>query len=295
MKDKLCIVVMGPTAVGKTDYACALAKHYNTSIISADSRQCYKELNAGVSKPGIDQLQEVIHYFINSHSIQENVNANVFEEYALEKIQKVFEQNDVAVMVGGTGLYIKAFCDGLDPIPVVDPEIRNKLLTSYNEYGIAWLQQELHHIDPMYYANGELKNPHRMLRALEVRISTGRSVSDYHSREKKQRSFSIKKIGLTLPREDLYIRIDKRVDCMIETGLLEEAVSLYPYHALNALQTVGYRELFEHLDKKISLEEAIKKIKTNTHRYAKRQMTWFRKDEEIQWLDARSEFKPHSQ
>lgn len=295
MKEKVCFVLVGPTAVGKTDHACRLADQLNTLIISADSRQCYKELDTGVSKPNEQQLRQIPHFFINSHSIHDNVNANVFEGYALQKVEEIFVQHDVAVMVGGTGLYIKAFCEGLDIIPFVDPEVRQRLSVAYNELGIVWLKEEIQKTDALFYAKGEMGNPQRMLRALEVKISSGKSVLEYHTAIKSPRSFSIRKIGLTLPRKELNTRIDMRVDMMMRNGLPEEAAVLYPYRSLNALQTVGYREMYEHLDGKISLDEAVNRIKINTHRYAKRQMTWFKKDPDIQWIDAVSELKSYRQ
>ena len=280
---KTCIVICGPTAVGKTSIALAIAKHFSTEIISADSRQCFKELNIGVAKPAATELKEVHHYFINSHSIQDTVSAADFEIYALNAIENIFSKNDVAVMVGGTGLYIKVFCEGMDEIPAVDSEIRNKIIDKYNSNGIEWLKQEIKNRDKEYFLKGEIENPQRMMRALEVKLSAGRSIISFQSKKKKQRDFDIIMIGLELPREKLYDQINGRVDVMMETGLLSEARNFIAYKNLNALQTVGYRELFDHFENKYSLERAVELIKQNTRHYAKRQLTWFKKDLSVQW------------
>ena len=287
-KNKTCLVIAGPTAVGKTPVAVALAQHFNTEIISADSRQCYKELNIGVAKPSPEQLQQVKHWFINSHSIQDEVNAGVFEEYALKKADEIFEKNKVAVMVGGTGLYIKAFCEGMDEVPVIDPSIRQEIISNFKNNGLAWLQNEVEKIDPIYFSKGETKNPQRMMRALEVKLSTGKSIIEFRSHEKKERGFNIIKIGLELPKEQLHQNINKRVDEMVDNGLLDEVKSLTSFKHLNALQTVGYKELFDHLEGNVSLDNAIEQIKINTRQYAKRQMTWFKKDKDVKWILATS-------
>lgn len=277
MNHKTCIIISGPTAVGKTDYGIELAQKYHTQIISADSRQCYKELNIGVAKPSAGQLKSIQHYFINSHSIHEDVNVKVFEQYALDAIQKIFETNDVAIMVGGTGLYIKAFCEGIDEVPLVNEKIRNEINEAYKKNGIEWLQKEIQKQDPLYFTSGEIQNPQRMIRALEVKLSTGNSILDFHSGKKVKRDFEIKKINLELPRNELYERINKRVDDMMNSGLLKEAENLFPYKHLNALQTVGYKELFDFMEGKVSLDKAIDDIKKNTRHFAKRQITWFKK------------------
>jgi len=282
---RTCIVIVGPTAVGKTPFAIEIARHFKTGIISADSRQCYTELNIGVAKPSQRQLREVRHYFINSHSIHEDVNAKVFEAYALQCIEEIFSNHNVAVMSGGTGLYIKAFCEGLDEIPTINTGIRNEIIASYKANGIGWLQNKIRQHDPQFFAAGEILNPQRLMRALEVKLSTGRSFLDFHTRQKIERNFSIIKLGLHLPAKELYAHIDRRVDDMMREGLADEARHLYSFKNLNALQTVGYKELFDHFDGKISLEEAVEQIKTNTRHFAKRQMTWFRRDKEIRWLD----------
>ena len=281
---KICIVIAGPTAVGKTTLAIQLAQQFNTQIISADSRQCFKELNIGVAKPSPEQLQLVKHYFINSHSVTEDINAVVFEQYALKKINEIFTKHDIAVMVGGTGLYIKAFCNGIDEVPVVDMTIRKKIISEYELLGLEWLQQEVQKNDPAYFTKGEIKNPQRLMRALEVKLSSGKSILDFQTQQKKQRNFNIIKIGLELPKEELYKNINRRVDEMIEKGLPEEVKQLQQYKNLNALQTVGYRELFDYEDGILTMEKAVEQIKLNTRHYAKRQMTWFKKDMEMKWV-----------
>jgi tRNA dimethylallyltransferase len=285
VREPTIIIIVGPTAVGKTAAAIRLAKQEHTKIISADSRQCYRELNIGVAKPSEEELASVPHYFINSHSVHEEVNAAIFEELALQWTADILSETPTAVMVGGTGLYIKAFTDGLDEIPAVDPTIRRHLQLQYELNGMGWLQQEVNLHDPTFYAEGERQNPQRLLRALEVRLSTGRSILSFRSATNRQRSFQIRKIGMDLPREELHRRIYDRVDHMIDQGLVEEVKGLLSYRRHNALQTVGYKEIFEYLDGFCSLDEAIMNIKTNTRRYAKRQLTWFRKDPSIQWTD----------
>ncbi len=288
---KTCIIIAGPTASGKTALAIKLAQYFSTQIISADSRQCYKELNIGVAKPSAGELSLVHHYFINSISVTENNTAAGYEKYALNSVQKIFEQNDIAVMVGGTGLYIKAFCEGLDDIPQTDEGIRKTIVTNYNNGGIEWLQAQVKKQDPDYFIQGEIFNPQRMMRALEVKISTGQSITRFQRGQKKQRDFNIIKFGLELPRPVLYGRINKRVDDMISQGLEEEVKNLIAFKDLNALQTVGYRELFDFFDGFISRDKAIDLIKQNTRHYAKRQLTWFKKDDAIKWIDMQDENK----
>jgi tRNA dimethylallyltransferase len=281
---KSCIVIVGPTAVGKTAIAIDIARHFQTKIISADSRQCFKEMTIGVAKPSSEELQQVHHYFINSHSIHDEVNAAVFEQYALQAAQEIFQQHDHAVVTGGTGLYVKAFCEGLDDMPPVSPAIRQQITEQYEQQGLAWLQQQVQLHDPLYYATGEIQNPQRLIRALEVKQATGQSIREFQQGKKTTRDFRIIKIGLELPKPELHARIHARVDAMIQQGLVQEVESLLPYRHLNALQTVGYSEIFDYLDGKITLETAIDQIKTNTRQYAKRQMTWFRRDDSITWF-----------
>jgi len=279
------IIIVGPTAVGKTAAAIRLARHLQTSIISADSRQCYRELNIGVAKPSPAELEAVPHYFINSHSVADEVSAATFEHLALQWTAEVFRQSPAVVMVGGTGLYIRAFTDGLDTIPPVDQSIRSHIRLRYEEHGLPWLQTEIEKYDPAFYAAGEILNPPRLMRALEVRLSTGQSILSFQSREPRQRPFRIITIGLQLSREQLNQRIDTRVDDMMEAGLLEEVKGLLPYRSQNALQTVGYKELFHFLDNKTTLESAVAAIKTNTRQYAKRQLTWFHRDLSVRWTE----------
>lgn len=281
--NKTCIIISGPTAVGKTSAAIQVARHFKTEIISADSRQCYKELNIGVAKPSAEELAAVKHHFINSHSIHEEVHAAGFEQYALQAADKIFQHHDIAVMTGGTGLYIKAFCEGIDEMPPVLPGVREKIVEEFEKSGLAWLQQQVKEQDPLYYSTGEIQNPQRLMRALEVVQSTGKSIRHFQQGKKIQRPFHIIKTALELPKEELHRNINHRVDQMMEQGLLDEVRSLMPWRHLNALQTVGYTELFDYLDGKYTVEDAVELIKKNTRQYAKRQMTWFRRDKEITW------------
>ena len=280
------IVIVGPTAVGKTAFALAVANHFNTAIISADSRQCYQELSIGVAKPSATELAAAKHYFIGSHSINEEVNAGVFEKYALDAAAQIFKTNTVAVMVGGTGLYIKSFCEGIDAMPSIDLAMRNSIIADYEKNGLAWLQQEVQKNDPVYWnQTAEQNNPQRLMRALEMVRATGKSITHFQSAQKVTRPFNILKIGLSMPREILNPRINSRVDTMMEEGLLQEVTSLLPNAQVNALQTVGYQEIFAHLRGEITLEDAVAQIKQHTRQYAKRQMTWFTKDSLINWLE----------
>lgn len=284
MFSKTCIVISGPTAAGKTMLSLQLAEYFNTDIISADSRQCFRELNIGVARPPASDLKRIKHYFISSHSIHEEMNAGIFEAYALQSVSEIFERRDVAVMAGGTGLYIKAFCTGMDDMPGVKDSVRQWVRQQYKEQGISWLQEMLHQHDPVFCDKGEMQNPHRMMRALEVVLSTGKSVLAMHSLPQKQRAFSIIHIGVELPRKEIYQNINQRVDDMMNDGLLEEATALYPCRELNALQTVGYTELFDYIEGKYTLQEAVDAIKKNTRHYAKRQLTWFKRDNSIHWF-----------
>jgi len=283
---KTVYIIVGPTAIGKTALAIQLAKHLQTEIISADARQCYKELNIGVARPSIEELNQVQHHFIASHSIQETVNASVFEHYALDIAEKLFETKDNIVMVGGTGLYIKAFCEGLDDIPAIDPAIRSNIITAYESNGLAWLQAQLAQKDPAYWEQAEQENPQRLMRALEVMEGLGKSILTFQCRQKKERPFKIVTIGMEMDRALLYDRINLRVESMISAGLEQEVNSLLPYFSLNALQTVGYREWLAYFNKEVTLKEVINSIQQNTRHYAKRQMTWFKKDSTIRWFDA---------
>lgn len=279
-------IVAGPTAVGKTTFAIELAKKLGTSIISADSRQCFKELSIGVARPSETELAAIKHYFIADHSISENLNAAYFEQFALQKTAEILAQHEAVVMVGGTGLYIKAFCEGIDPMPTIDPSIREAIIASYEAKGLIWLQSEIKHRDPAFWEVAEQMNPQRLMRALEVLNATGKSILHFRNATKKERPFRIVKIGLEMPMELLTKRIQQRVDEMVSAGLFEEAASVINYRNQAALQTVGYREVFDFMDGKITKEEAIEQIKIHTRQYAKRQMTWFKKDSEFVWFNA---------
>ena len=281
---KTVIIIAGPTAVGKTALAIQLAQYFKTQIISADSRQCFKELTIGTAKPSLDELQQARHYFINSHSISEDVNVGIYEHYALDACCQVFIQSDIAIMVGGTGLYIKAFCEGIDNMPTIPSGIRENIITQYNQYGLSWLQETLKTKDPLFWQTAEQRNPQRLMRALEVFETTGNSINFYRSKTAVERPFNILKIGLELPREQLIHNINQRVDGMIEMGLLNEVIGLQNHQHLNALQTVGYKELFAYLQGDCSRVTAINQIKINTRQYAKRQMTWLKKDAAITWF-----------
>lgn len=286
--NKTVYIICGPTAVGKTAFAIALAEHLQTEIISADSRQCFRELGIAVAKPNASELKKIKHHFIDSHSIAEELNAGKFEAYALAKVETLFQTHDAVVMVGGTGLYIKAFCEGMDEMPTIDSSIRDAITNDYETKGLSWLQIEVAESDPIFWMSAEQENPQRLMRALEMIRATGISITTFRKSEKKQRPFRIVKIGLELPREFLNQRINQRVDQMVEAGLIEEAKTLLAHKKNNALQTVGYQELFDHFDGKIELNQAIDLIKQHTRQYAKRQMTWFKKDKDIFWLDART-------
>lgn len=279
-------MIAGPTAIGKTAVAIALAKRLNTSIISADSRQCYREMSIGTAKPSIAEQQEVKHYFIDSFSVTEELDAADYEKLALGYLDEIFETHDAAVVCGGTGLYIKALCEGLDAMPGINETIAEDVNNNYKNQGFGWLQQAVQQEDPEFYASGEIHNPARLLRALIFKRSSGSSILNFRTGAKKERQFHIIKVALELPRAVLYERIDKRVDIMMQRGLLDEVKQLYPQKQLKNLQTVGYSELFDHLDRKCSLDEAVDKIKQHTRNYAKRQMTWFRKDKDMHWFSA---------
>ena len=286
MPARTVILITGPTAVGKTAASLTVAEKFNAAIISADSRQCFTELNIAVAKPVPADLMRIRHYFINSHSIQEEVNAALFEQWALGWATNIFENHEVAVLTGGTGLYLKAFCEGLDDIPPTDMHIREQLVSAYEEKGLVWLQELVKKEDPLFFSQGELLNPQRVMRALEVVRSTGQSIFSFRNRPRAVRPFQIKKFAIEMPMTELYARINLRVDDMMAQGLLAEAESLLPFRQLNALRTVGYSELFDYFDGRTSLETAVASIKTNTRHYAKRQMTWFRKDPLIEWKPA---------
>jgi len=279
-------IVVGPTAVGKTKYAIELAQKLQTEIISADARQCYQELNIGVARPSNEELAQVKHHFIASHSIHDTVNAGTFEAYALAKTTELLAKFGTVVMVGGTGLYIKAFVEGMDQIPAIDPAIRSQIQEDVSLKGMDWLQTQVQAKDPAYWASadqGEQQNTQRLSRALEVVTGTGQSILNFQQQSKKSRPFNIQKIGLELPRAQLYDRINQRVVQMVNMGLEEEVNALRPQFRLNALQTVGYQEWLPYFEGQQSKAAVIEAIQQNTRHYAKRQMTWFKKDAEINW------------
>ena len=288
MKNSL-IIVLGPTASGKTELGVKLAEKLNTEIISADSRQIYKELKIGSAPPDADQLKRIKHHFVGYKSIHDYFNASMFEMDVLSILPGLFEKYDKALLIGGSGMYIDAVCSGIDDIPTVDPLIRQKLQEQYQNEGIESLRIQLKMLDPKYYDIVDLRNPNRILKGLEISIMTGKPYSSFLTRKKKSRDFSILKIGIKLNRDELYDRINKRVDQMMDQGLLEEARILYPLKELNALNTVGYKELFSYFDGSISLVEAVELIKRNTRRFAKRQVTWFQRDSEITWFNPKKE------
>lgn len=288
---KTVIIIVGPTAVGKTSLAIAVAKFYNTAILSADSRQCYKELNIGVARPTEEELATIPHHFIATHSIHDNIDAAYYEEYGNEILNNIFRDNKVAVVTGGTGLYIKALLEGMDAIPAIPDEVRNEIRLQYLGHGIEWLYNELLLKDPLFAQQGSMKNPQRMMRALEVAKTTGKSILSFQSNKKENRSYNVIKVGLMLPKEKLHERINLRVLQMMEQGLLKEVKSVAAFKKLNALQTVGYKELFNYIDGTTSLDEAVALIQLHTRQYAKRQMTWFKKDTETFWFDREHEDK----
>ncbi len=285
---KTLIVIVGPTAIGKTSLSIEIAKLFNTEIVSADSRQFFKELSIGTAKPDAAEMQGIPHHFINSHSIEEEYNVNDYEQDALKVIEQIFDHKNLAILVGGSGLYIDALCYGLDEgLPDADMNIRKELNEKLEIRGIEALQQQLKMLDPEFYEKVDLNNSKRLLRALEVCLISGKTFTSFRKGIQKSRPFNILKIGLEMDREALYDRINQRVDNMMEKGLLKEVKSVEKYRHQNALKTVGYRELFDFLDEKLNKEEAIDKIKINSRRYAKRQMTWFKKDENTIWFNVK--------
>lgn len=282
---KYLTCIVGPTAVGKTSTAIKVAQFLNTEIISADSRQFYKELEIGTAKPDALELSEAKHHLVNSLSIHDEYDVGQFESDALAIINQVHERNNSVVMVGGSGLFVDAVCNGLDEFPEIEEGLRDTLNDEFKQKGLQRLVDELEGKDPEYWSTVDRKNPQRIIRALEVIRSTGKKFSDFRKRSKKERPFQVIKIGLTMEREQLYDRIDRRMDVMIEQGLFEEAKQFLPYKGLNALQTVGYQEIFPYLEGDYDYAEAVRLLKRNSRRYAKRQLTWFRKDESVEWFE----------
>jgi tRNA dimethylallyltransferase len=284
MAPKTLLVVVGATGIGKTALAIQLAKHFKTEILSADSRQFYREMKIGTAVPDKEELQLATHHFIQHKSIHDTYTVGDFEREALELLDKLFKQHDVVIMVGGSGLYIDAVLYGMDSFPDIDPSIREVLNKELEQHGLGPLQQELVKVDPLYAQKVDLQNPHRVLRALEVWRTTGKAYSSFLGQKKTDRPFIPLMVGLEAAREVIYHRINARVDRMMTAGLLKEAVGLKADEHLNALQTVGYKELFQYLDGRCTLEEAVEEIKKNTRRFAKRQGTWFRKNKSIIWV-----------
>ena len=273
---KKIIVIAGPTASGKTDLAIQLAQYFNTEILSADSRQCYQELGVAVAKPNEAQLQSVKHHFINSHSIYDEVSAGEYERFGLAVLDEIFTKNDTAILVGGTGLYIKAICEGIDEMPAIDETIKKEVEADYQKNGLSWLQNEVKNTDPDFYAVGEIENPMRLMRALTFKLSTQKSILAYRNSTIKKRPFEIEKYVIDIEKAALYKNINDRVEHMLTQGLVTEAEALYPKKHLKNLQTVGYTELFSYFDGNCDLPFAIDKIKQHTRNYAKRQVTWFK-------------------
>lgn len=282
--NKTLIVITGPTAVGKTALCLEIAKHFDIPIINADSRQIYRELRIGTAQPTKEQMQEVKHYFVGTLGLDDYYSASLFEQQVLECLEQQFLTRDYALLSGGSMMYIDAVCDGIDDIPTIDNETRTLMKQRLADEGLEALVEELRRLDPEYYEIVDRQNPRRVVHALEICTMTGKTYTSFRKREKRQRPFQIVKIGLNRPREELYNRINQRVDQMMADGLLEEARSLYPLRHLNALNTVGYKELFDYLEGRWPLEEAVERIKGNTRRYARKQLTWYKKDERMKWF-----------
>jgi tRNA dimethylallyltransferase len=278
------ILVVGPTAVGKTDLCLKLAKKFQTEILSCDSRQFYREMNRGTAKPSADELAEVPHHFINNLSITDAYDVRKYEEEALDLLGKLFQKHRVVILTGGTGLFADVVVNGMDAIPEVAPEIREEIIHEYQSKGLTWLQVAVQEVDPEFYAQVDRANPQRLMRALEIWRGTGLKFSSFRTKNKVKRPFEVIKIGLDRPREELYRRIDSRMEQMLAKGLFAEAEGLFEKRGLNALQTLGYTEIFDFLEGKYDKEELIRLLKRNSRRYAKRQLTWFRRDPLIHWF-----------
>lgn len=281
---KTLIVITGPTAVGKTQLCLDIARHFDIPIINADSRQIYKELSIGTAKPSAEEQQTVKHYFVGTLSLQDYYSASLFESQVMNLLDMLFKTSDYALMAGGSMMYIDAVCDGIDDIPTIDNDTRATMKQRLADEGLEKLCEELQRLDPEYYEIVDRQNPKRVVHALEICTMTGRTYTSFRKREKKERPFHIVKIGLNREREELYNRINTRVDMMMQQGLLQEAETLYPLRDLNALNTVGYKEMFEYINGHWPLDEAVERIKGNTRRYARKQLTWYKKDQQIRWF-----------
>ena len=286
---KTLIIIAGPTAVGKTDLCVKIAKLLDTEVVSADSRQFYRELAIGTAKPTIEEMAGVKHHFINSHSIQDYYSVGDFERDCLVVLEEIFQKKDVAILTGGSGMFIKMITDGIDEMPEADLDLRQNLAQRLDNEGLEVLADELKNLDPIYYQQVDIQNTQRVLRALEVCISSGKPFSSFRKNQKVERPFRMIKIALERPREELYARIDKRMDMMLANGLEDEAKSVIDFREHYALKTVGYREIYEHLDGEYDREEMIRLLKRNSRRYAKRQITWFKNQDEFHWFDAKNE------
>lgn len=284
MRIKRLLVVVGPTGSGKTDLSIRLARHYGAPILSTDSRQVYRGMAIGTAQPSVEEMEAAEHHFIASHDIEDNLSCGEYEVQALARLKELFGRHDHVIAVGGSGLYVRALCEGMDDLPRADASLRAELSAQLAGMGVEALAERLRLLDPVYYERVDRNNPARVVRALEVCLQTGRPYSELRTGRRRKRDFETVKIGVDLPREVLYERIDRRVDAMMAAGLEAEARALYPFRELNALQTVGYRELFDHFDGRTTLEEAVELIKRNSRRYAKRQLTWFRRDADIRWF-----------
>ena len=282
--NKTLIVLLGPTGVGKTDLSISIAKHFNTEITSSDSRQVYREMRIGTAVPEQEQLDAIPHHFIHTHSIHDYFSSWECEQQTLKLLSRIFQEKDQVLMVGGSMMYIDAVCNGIDEIPTIDPQLRKEVFEQYEKEGIESIRMQLKQLDPVFYDQVDLKNAKRVIHAVEVCLMAGKPYSELRTNSRKHRDFKIVKVGLNRDREELYNRINLRVDQMIEEGLIDEAKALFEFRHYNSLNTVGYKELFEYFEGKISLDKAIELIKRNSRRYAKRQLSWFRRDQKIKWF-----------
>lgn len=281
---KTLVVILGPTGVGKTDTCIRVAKHFNVPIINADSRQIFQEIPIGTAAPTQVQQQEIIHYFVGNHHLDDYYSASMYEQDVLSLLEKIFTSQDIALISGGSMMYIDAVCNGIDDIPTVDEQTRQWMKQRLHDEGLPALVEELRQLDPIHYEYVDKNNPRRVVHALEICHMTGKTYTSFRTNKIKDRPFQIIKIGLNLPREELYQRINQRVLNMIQEGWVEEALKVYPKRELNSLHTVGYRELFDYLDGLYTLDEAIEKIQSNTRRYMRKQLTWFKRDQKIRWF-----------